>query len=99
MKTRIRKWKRYRARIAAGSLKSASSAGNAESLEQGDLEEMGKLELSSEAISMASDQKGDATPYERYLKTKRLYLILKLIIVVVAVIAMVLLYLFWVMER
>ncbi len=97
MKTRVRRWKRYREKIAASSFKGASAgSGHAEAMDSRDKEELDKLELSSEAIALQGDKLTEATPYERYVKGKRRLLTFKIALLVAAVIALVLFYLLWV---
>lgn len=94
MKTRVRKWKRYRDsidRMAGG-----TSVTHHERLEKGDDEALRGLAKSETAIAMAGESEKEGTPYERYLRGKRRNLYLKICLLVAVIVGMILLYLFWV---
>lgn len=95
MKTRVRIWKRYRDKIASSNFKDSGTT-HIEEMEQGDIDEMSKLARSSEAIAMAGDKEKELTPYDRYIKNKRIHLIIKIAVLVLAIVLMALLYFFWV---
>ncbi len=96
MKSRVKKWKHYRDRIASSSFPVTSNKAGSSSLLESDLRELGKLERSSEAIYMADEKALEGTPYDRYVKGKRRNFFIKFSFLVLAVILLVIFYLFFV---
>jgi hypothetical protein len=99
MKTRTKKWARYRAKIQNTPSVSFSPRKRLTlSTNEGDQEAIAKTAVSKGAISLESvgEKKHHATPYAIYKRRKSIYLLLKIALLVIVVAGFVLFYIYWV---
>lgn len=99
MKSRTKKWARYRAKIQNTPDKGFSPRRRLELVtDEGDKEAIEKTAVSKGAISLETvgEKKHHSTPYAIYNKRKSLYLFLKILLLVVVVAGFAIWYVYWV---
>jgi hypothetical protein len=99
MKTRTKKWARYRASIQKTPSEGFSPRKRLTlKTNEGDEEAIAKTAVSKGAISLENvgEKKHHVTPYVIYKRRKTIYFLLKITLLVVVVIGFVLWYIYWV---